>query len=472
VEQLETHAAYVFLVGERAFKVKKSVKLPYLDFSRREMRHDALARELEVNRIFAPEIYLGLSEVCGEPVLVMRRFAARALLAWQVRHGGVGPSLALKLAAMAVAAHDVAPRRIVSGSAIMMGLGVQLSRAFTGAPDIFPPGETLTFHAVCEASLKACKKLLDARSAQGLVRRCHGDMHCGNIIVENDEPKLFDAIEFSEAIATVDVLYDLAFLLMDLWTQKEKRSANIILNRYLHLRRAEEDLTGLAALPLFLSMRAGVRAVVSGDLARELAPSKSMQARGQALDYFRAAIDHLKMEKPMLVCVGGLSGTGKSTAAADLAVQLGAAPGAIHIRSDIERKVLAGVEETQRLGPEHYGPEASHAVYQACLSRAGRALRAGYSVVVDAVFAKLEERRLFESCAGGIASNFLGVWLEAPASVLASRISARQADASDATVEVVARQLHYDLGPINWARINAADSPARTLAGIAALLRP
>lgn len=472
VMHIETHAAHVFLAGPRAFKIKKDVKLPYLDFSTREKRRQALAAELEINRIFSGDIYLGLIEVRDEPVLMMRRFAAGALLSWKMAHGGIDAGLAMKLAAMTAASHDLAPRRDTPGAGIMTGLGAQLSKAFIDSPDIFGPAETIEFHAAYQAALQAGKALLNERGEKGLVRRCHGDMHAGNIIVEADEPKLFDAIEFSEKIATIDVLYDLAFLLMDLWTNAEKPAANLVLNRYLHLRRHAEDLSGLAALPLFLATRAGVRALVSADLAHEQPLSDSLKARGQALDWFRAALAYLRPVTPVLVAIGGLSGTGKSTAAAALAPGIGAAPGAIHVRSDLERKVLAGVRETERLGASHYSREASFAVYQACLTRAEATLRAGQAAVLDAVFATPDERRAAEQLARRMGVRFEGFWLEAPEALLKSRVESRRGDASDATPQVVDMQLGYDLGQIGWRRIDAAGSSLETTAQISAFLKP
>ena len=470
VEHVETHAADVFLAGDRAFKIKKPVKLPYLDFSDPAKRREVLRAELEINRLFTPDIYLRVDEVLGEPVLVMRRFPANALLSWKMAHGEVDAVLAERLAQMVAKAHALAPRRDTPGAEIMMGLGAQLSQAFIDSPDIFQPATTLEFHALYEAALKAGKALLNARGERGHVRRCHGDMHSGNIIVEEGQPKLFDAIEFSEKIATIDVLYDLAFLLMDLWTHGERRAANIVLNRYLHLRRAEEDLSGLAALPLFLSTRAGVRALVTADLAHELALKNSMQARGQALDWFRASISYLKIAPPALVAIGGLSGTGKSTVAASLAPDLGAAPGAIHVRSDVERKVLAQIAETERLPAESYSRERSFAVYAACFARAEKALAAGHSVILDAVFAEEGERRAAAELARRTRANFAGLWLEAPADVLTARVAARKGDASDATPEVVTRQLGYDLGTIDWQRADASGTPAETLARVREML--
>ncbi|MBI3673747.1 MAG: AAA family ATPase, partial [Rhizobiales bacterium] len=392
VGHIETHAAHVFLVANRAFKIKKDVLLPYLDFSNLEKRRAVIAREFEVNRAYAPQIYVGVSEVEGEPVLVMNRFAGRDVLAAVVDRGHMSDDLAVALAEMAARAHALAPRAKTPGAGIMDRLGAQLSKAFTASPDIFRAAETLEFHALYEDALQRLTPLLNRRTEQGLVRRCHGDMHCANIVVIDGKPVLFDAIEFSEKIATIDVLYDLAFLLMDLLRHERRRAANLVLNHYLNRRREAEDLSGLAALPLFLATRAGVRALVTADLIHELPVGRSLHERGAALDYFRASIAYLKPPRASLICIGGLSGTGKSTLAADLAPDVGSAGGAIHIRSDVERKVLAGVAETERLAPEHYSKTSSLQVYDAMFARAEKALAAGCSVVLDAVFADLAER--------------------------------------------------------------------------------
>lgn len=466
VEHVETHAARVFLVADRAFKIKKPVTLPYLDFSSLETRRAVLEAELEINRLFTPDLYLRLDEVGGEPVLVMRRFPAQDLLAWRAGHGGVDAGLAGRLADMVAQSHSRAPRRETRGAEIMNDLGAQLSAAFTGSPDIFRPADTLEFHALYEASLRCDRQLLSERGERGLVRRCHGDVHCGNIFLEQGEPRLFDAIEFSEKIATIDVLYDLAFLLMDLWSAGERLAANVVLNRYLHLRRREEDLSGLSLLPLFLSTRAGVRALVTADLAHELALKNSMKERSQALDWFRSSIDFLKVSPPMLLCIGGLSGSGKSSVASALAPFLGAAPGAIHVRSDIERKVLAGVGETERLPEGSYSRQSSFEVYSACLARAEKALAAGHSVMLDAVFARQEERQAATELARRTRAHFAAAWLEAPPETLSTRVAARSGDASDATPAVVAAQLGYDLGTLDWPRVDASGTLADTLAGI------
>ena len=259
VEHIETHAAHVFLCGDRAFKIKKNVKLPYLDFSTVELRHAVLERELVVNRVFAPDIYVKTIEKEGEPVLVMRRFDAKSMLSWYVENDKIDDQLSISLAVAVAEAHRETIDASVVGAEVMAGLGAQLSKAFAASPDIFPRPAAKEFTTLYEDVLRNLTALLNRRGKNGLVRRCHGDMHCANIVVLKSKPVLFDAIEFSEKIATIDVLYDLAFLIMDLLRYGQFRAANIILNRYLHLRRKEEDLSGLEALPLFLATRAGVR---------------------------------------------------------------------------------------------------------------------------------------------------------------------------------------------------------------------
>ena len=466
VEHIETHAAHVFLAGDKAFKIKKPVKLPYLDFTTRDKRRAVLAHEFEINRRFAPDIYRGLSDVRGEPVLVMNRFAAGDVLADMVEHGRLPDALANDLARMAAVMHDSVAAATAGGAAIMAGLGAQLSAAFTGSPDIFPAAATLEFHALYEEALHRHAGLLNRRAQQGQVRRCHGDLHCGNIVLLHGKPVPFDAIEFSEAIATIDVLYDLAFLLMDLWYHGEHRAANLVLNRYVDLRRAYEDGSGLALLPLFLATRAGVRALVAADRLRGASVAKSLRERGAALDYFRACIAYLKPPPPVLVCIGGLSGSGKSALAASLAPGVGAAPGALHLRSDIERKRLAGVNDVERLPAAHYTKEASREVYDALQGRAALALRAGHSVVVDAVFAEAAERNRAEEVARQCHARFAGVWLEAPAAILKARVSARRGDVSDANAAVVERQLGTTRGHIGWTHIDASGSQTETLAAV------
>jgi uncharacterized protein len=460
VEHIETHAAHVFLCGHFAFKMKKNVNLPYLDFSTVEKRRRVLAREFEINKSFAPQLYLGVIEISGEPVLKMKRFPAKSLLSWRVDHDGVSDALASELAITLAETHERAVPSTFKGAEIMKGLDLQLAEAFKKSPDCFPTKRTASFVSIYGYALKSVERVLNQRSDKGLVRRCHGDAHCGNIVIIDGKPILFDAIEFSEKIGTIDVLYDLSFLLMDLLHYNQLRAANIILNRYLHLRRQNEDLSGLAAMPLFLATRAGVRALVTADLAHEFSKREVKEQLERALNYFDASYQFLAPKSPLLICIGGLSGTGKSTLATSLAPWVGVPPGAIHIRTDIERKVLAGVGETEHLRPEFYLPGYSGRVYAEVIARAKGALQTGHSVIIDGVFAREEERKAVEYVAFEMRVSFLGLWLEAEPNLMKERVKHRIGDASDATPQVIDAQLKYELGKIEWQHVDAGGTVA------------
>jgi predicted kinase len=292
------------------------------------------------------------------------------------------------------------------------------------------------------------------------VRRCHGDLHLGNIVLRGGRPLLFDAIEFDEAIATVDTLYDLAFLLMDLDRHGQRPAANVVLNRYLWRDGDDLSLRGLQALPLFLGCRAGIRAMVTAERAAQEQSDAAERDREHARALLRAALGYLEPVPPRLVAVGGLSGTGKTTLAAALAPELGPAPGAVHVRSDLERKNLFGVDETVRLPARSYTPEASAEVYAILLRKARLALAAGQSVIVDAVYSTPEERATIEALAAELGLPFQGLWLIAGSETLVARVAARRNDASDANPEVVQQQLTWEVGALSpaWRLLDAGGS--------------
>jgi predicted kinase len=320
-----------------------------------------------------------------------------------------------------------------------------------GKQDVVPAGVLATVDQLSRQALAALALLLQARAQAGYVRHCHGDLHLGNIVEIEGAPVLFDAIEFDDAIATIDVLYDLAFLLMDLGARGLPAHANAALNAYLEACGDTGNLIGLAAMPLFLSMRAMIRAKVEL-LRADLKPGSRAAAQARAASYVLLARDHLERKRPELIAIGGLSGSGKSSVAEALAPQIGAFPGAVHVRSDVERKHLFGVPSEERLPRSAYAAEVSDIVYR---KRALMALMGGNSVIVDAVHAKREERDAVAEIAARTCAAFTGLWLDTPADTMRGRIAGRVRDASDATPAVLDEQLQYDLGEQNFAVVDA-----------------
>ena len=473
VERLDTHISLVFLAGDRAYKLKRAVQLPYVDFSTVDRRREACAAELALNRRTAPELYLetraivrrvdGGVEWGGDGkagakiidwVVVMRRFDQAQRLDAIVKAGGLKPRLVHALAAHITDFHAKTKRRPDSGGTAALAAVItenddclRSSRAVA-----FPVERVGELREQSTVWLDRLAVLLDRRRAAGKVRRCHGDLHLRNICVIDGKPVLFDCIEFSEALASIDVLYDLAFLLMDLDHQGHRADANQVLNRYLDLA---DEADGLAAMPLFISLRAAIRAHVTASAGDD---------RADAHAYLDQACRALEPTPARLVATGGLSGTGKSMLAAALAPELGLATGARVLRSDVIRKRLFGLDPEARLPESAYTGEVTRRVYAAMCSQAADALRAGYSAIIDAVALRPHERQALAAVARKAGVPFTGLWLEASEGAMTERVAARRHDASDATAEIVKRQLEVDPGTLDWTRIDADGTSAEVLA--------
>lgn len=472
VERHDTHASIVFVAGERACKMKRAVRYPYLDYSTLSLRRAACAAEVQLNRRTAPNLYLGIAAVTGgrggqlrlaeiganpadavEWLVVMRRFDETTQFDRLAEREALTPALMRELADAIAAFHRAAEPCPSLHASQALGRVIDGNiEELAVSPDLFLPDNVDGLRRHSEEALTRLAPLLERRAEQGRVRRCHGDLHLRNICLVDDRPTLFDAIEFDEAIATVDVLYDLAFLLMDLEYRDLRPCANVVLNRYLELT---DEFDGLAALPLFLATRAAVRAKVEAARARQVRGDADPGGTGG--NYLALALGLLDPESPRLIGVGGLSGTGKTALARRLAPWYGAAPGAVIVRSDVVRKQLAGVAETIRLPSEAYTPAMARRVYDAVFDRTRRALSAGRAVIADAVFADPGERDALKTLARALNVPFAGLWLDADPKKLLARIAVRQGDASDATAIVVQRQLQYDLGRLTWQRLDASD---------------
>jgi uncharacterized protein len=480
VKRFETHGAMVFLAGENAYKLKRAVRFPFMDFSTSDKRRAACEAEVAVNRSDAPDLYLGVLPVTRAPdgrlglggageavdwVVHMRRFDEDQTLDRVAARGGLSDELIAGLVEAVLASHRRAPVR--PGEPALQALRRYLrdnAEAFAESPALYPPQRAAALSSAAAAELAQLEPLLLARGQAGWVRRCHGDLHLRNLVLIEGRPTLFDAVEFDETVATGDVLYDLAFLLMDLWQAGLRREANRVLNRYLWASGEEDHLTGLAAMPLFLSLRAAIRAKVVAAALPHLAGKERGERQAEARRDFALADAFLRPAPPLLIAVGGLPGTGKSTLAARLAPEIGRPPGAVHLRSDIERKLLFGAAESGRLPETAYSAAVTEKVYARLLHKARLALEAGHSVVADAMHGREAERRTVERLAGEMGVPFRGLWLEAPIPVLLERVSERAGDASDATAEVVRRFAAMEAEPVAWRRVPAADGLDKVVA--------
>ncbi len=458
----ETPIAAVFLMGATAFKLKKPVDFGFVDYSTLARRRWAVEREFRFNGRHAAHVYLaalpvvrdggrlrlgatGEAEAAVEWALEMRRFDEDAILANAPTRvdGAFAERLGREIAALQ--AH--APLRPQGGGTWALGFTIASNaeqlRALApvlGGPDV----EALI--AATAAAFAAAGPQLEARRAAGLARHCHGDLHLANLVVEADGRFTpFDCIEFNDRLSDIDVGYDVAFLIMDLLALGRVEAASRVLHGWLDAAarwQGEAAFTGLAHLPLFLAVRAAVRAHVS---------AHADPAQGRA--YLAAARAHLRLAKPVLRAVGGLSGSGKSTRARALAPTLGAPPGAVVLRTDEVRKRLWGAGPLDRLPPAAYAQGESARVYARLLEEARLALRAGRAVVLDGVFLKPAERAAAAGLARELGVPFQGVWLSAPAEVLRARIATRSGDASDADTQVLEAQLAVDPAPLGpgWA---------------------
>lgn len=484
VRRIDTHAATVFLAGDRVLKIKRAVRFPFLDFSRLDKRRAACEAEVAVNRPYAPEIYRGVVAITrerdgrlaiggnGTPVewaVEMRRFDETRTLDHLT--DAIDATLADALGRVVAAAHAKAPP--VEAEPWIAALGAYIdehAEAFSAQGDIMLTAAAGVLARQSRDAYDRIVPLLRERGRNGLVRRIHGDLHLGNIVLIDGRPVLFDAIEFSDIIASGDVLYDLAFLLMDLVERGLVEAANIVLNRYLNETKRIDDLDALAALPFFLSMRAAIRAKVT--IARmERAPTKEQPAiAAAAAAYFAFAQRALAPARPTLIAIGGLSGTGKSQLARTLAPQIAPIPGAVIVRSDVERKAMFGVGETERLPPEAYAADVTARVYAELCDKARRIAAAGHSAIADAVFARPQERAALEAAARSAGVRLYGLFLTAPLEVRLARVGGRTRDASDAGGEVALSQEGHDIGQVDWIRIDATGVAADTAAQVHLML--
>jgi aminoglycoside phosphotransferase family enzyme/predicted kinase len=452
VDLIETHISCVLLAGERAYKLKKPVRLPFLDFSTPALRRHWCEEELRLNKRLAPDLYLGVEPVTGridapriggsgapiDHVVCMRRFAAGALLSERLAAGRLESDDLDRLAARIATFHrdaavaDTASRWGTPREVLQPVFDVlQRLAAATGSP---VPDALRRWAEAQDAALHA---VWAARRAQGAVRECHGDLHLANAVRLDGEVTAFDCIEFDPALRWTDTMSDVGFLTMDLKAHSRTDLAYRFLDTCL---QHAGDFDGLAVLRFYEVYRALVRALVGAIRVRE-------GAAPQSPDYLQFALQ-LAQERtaPRLLITHGLSGSGKSTIAAALLQ----ATGAVRMRSDVERKRLFGLAALERSDGralDIYTPEATRRTFDRLAELARAALRAGWPVIVDAAFLRRGERQRFAALAAECDVPFAILHCHADASVLRERVSRRfaeSADASEAGLAVLESQLQWN----------------------------
>lgn len=477
IEHVQTHCAHVFLGADVALKVKRAVRYDYLDQSTPGLRHALLERELALNQPTAPMIYRDVVPVtraadggleldgAGSPVewvLRMHRFAPDCEMTAVAASGRLNDTVAETLGRTVQRFHATCPERRDPADDLIRDILDELGRVLEPLDRAVGGGHIEAFLSRARAGLDTVAPVLRNRSKLGHVKRVHGDLHLRNLLLIDEEPVLFDALEFDERLATCDVLYDLAFLLMDLCHRGLRRQANIAMTAYLLAATGAED-AGLAALPLFMSVRASIRAMVL--LQTDQATGRTGASTDEARQYLTQAVGYLDKAKPVLVAVGGMSGTGKTVLARDLAPDIGVCPGAVHLRTDTERKAQAKQVD--------YAPAARQANYDRVFGRATELITAGRSVILDATFLDARQRDAAEEVALRHGVGFLGLWLTAPHSVLVERVTERRGDASDADAAVVRVQAQAESaglpGPL-WVTLDAGGTIDMTRAAACAAL--
>jgi len=456
----QTHASWVLLTGDFAYKVKKPVNFGFLDFSTLEKRRHFCAEELRLNRRLAPELYLEVVPVgwqgghfqlggtrdIRDYCVKMRQFADTDLLSERIK------SKAFDAAWMDVLAKDLANfhARTTHNHAItafgtpgylLSHIDASLNTALRH-PEAINAELIHSLRRLCMQQTKRFADVFEQRMADGHIRDCHGDLHLGNITLYNGRPTVFDCIEFNPEYRSIDTLNDAAFLFMDCDARGHAGLAFRFLSRYLEF---SGDYTGLSLLSLFVSYRAGVRGKVACLLAEDAATGRSeKQAQLQeAARYFELATAYLKAPStPCLYAIGGLSGSGKSHMAL-----LGCGPArAVIIRSDATRKRIRGEYPNLPL----YGEAMHRHTYQAMFDAAAILLHAGWPVILDATFLSMDERQRARNIADALGVPFRFAWIDVPEEKLREHIHRRLqggTNISDADIQVLEKQLAHHHRP-------------------------
>ncbi|MDA8637090.1 AAA family ATPase [Rhodospirillales bacterium] len=476
---IKTHVSIVFLAGDTAYKMKKAVKFPFLDFTSLAARKIACEKEIKINKRTAPTIYKRVVAVTSEPeglaldgpgepveyLVEMDRFDETTVFDQLITPPGkLRRKLMEALADEIATFHMAADVKLTSGGCEgTRKIAENNKQSFDVLPsDVFENDSVQSVTRKTLDRIDNAELHLTKRQKNGHVRVCHGDLHLRNICLVDGQPTMFDAIEFSDDFSDIDTMYDLAFLLMDLDFRGERRLASLVLNRYLDV--LTEDVDTFHVLPIFLSMRAQIRAHVGAAAASaQSEPDKIQSELDAARQYLSLAATYLSSSPARLVAVGGLSGSGKSRLAREIAPFFSQGVGARVLRSDVERKRLSAVHPNKSLGVEGYTPEMTKKTFDHLFQMAKDVLETGQSVVLDAVFASPAHRSAAEQIAKELGIEFQGIWVDASDEIRLARIQKRQNNVSDVTPEIALQQSNYDLGEMNWIKVDSSGEKHKTV---------
>jgi uncharacterized protein len=461
IRLIQTHISYILLTGEYAYKLKKPVNFGFLDFTTLEQRQHFCGEELRLNQRGAPELYLEVLPICqqadgfelgGDGIAVdyalkMRQFPDDALLSNLFEQGKLTPELVQTLAGVVAQYHAGAEtsdyiRRFGEVAQIRQAFDENYAQTeqYIGGPQTQAQFEQTRIYS--DRFFSQNQALFASRIQNNCIRACHGDLHLGNICYWQNQLMLFDCIEFNEPFRFVDVMYDVAFMVMDLQAKQRPDLANVFLNAY---SEQTGDWEGLQVLPLYISRQAYVRAKVTSFLLSD--PAVSQEAKQTASDvaamYYRLAWQSAQAKAGRIFLMSGLSGAGKSTVARQLAQQIGA----IHIRSDAVRKHLAGIplncrgDQSGEFGSGIYTPEMTQKTYDRLRELALLLAKQGWTVILDAKYDRqaLRQPVISEAESTGLAVKILHC--TAPLEVVRDRLNARQGDIADATADLLADQI-------------------------------
>lgn len=455
IRLMQTHVSYVLLTGDYAYKVKKPVDFGFLDYSTLEKRHHFCQEELRLNRRTAAKIYLdvlpitenqgtyylgGDIETPVEYVVKMRQFPQDALLSHLFAQGLLDEGLLRRLAEQIAAFHLAAEtndhiRSFGEIAQIRQSIDENYDQtvAYIGGPQTQPQFDETK--AYSDRFFAEREDLFRQRREQNWIRACHGDLHLNNICYWQGQLLPFDCIEFNEPFRYVDVMFDIAYIMMDLNAKGRTDLSAPFLSHYVE---QTGDWEGLAVLPLYVSRQSYVRAKVTSFLLNDPAISETdkAQAEATAATYYRLAWQMTQPTQGRIVIMAGLSGSGKSTTAREVSRHLGA----IHIRSDAVRKHLAGVPLTERGDNSLYTPEMSQKTYDRLLDLGLMLAQEGYAVVLDAKYDRQAHRQAVREKTQAANLPLQVMYCDAPRDVLRSRLQARTGDIADATAEILASQ--------------------------------